>query len=192
MGYLNRMGFFDHLAPRINVSPGRPASSGAVRYSGYNNGLVEIARINRDHRDPDLPTRLAEVVETACAKRHEVRALSPCLCLREHVERPEGWGRPKGRVAYPRLLTFVDSPARIELVARFDETDASRLLEDPGIIRSLAKIEATIGGARAYLKMQTGGEDFSTLVRIWPAENRFGTPDEFPPALLCRKRYRRR
>jgi DNA-3-methyladenine glycosylase I len=49
-------------------------------------------------------------------------------------------------------------------VARFDETDVSRLLEDPGIIRSRAKIEATIGGARAYLKMKAGGEDFSTLV----------------------------
>ena len=49
-------------------------------------------------------------------------------------------------------------------VARFDEADVSRLLEDPGIIRSRAKIEATIGGARAYLKMQAGGEDFSTLV----------------------------
>jgi len=49
-------------------------------------------------------------------------------------------------------------------VARFDEADVSRLLEDPAIIRSRAKIEATIGGARAYLKMQAGGEDFSTLV----------------------------
>lgn len=49
-------------------------------------------------------------------------------------------------------------------VARFDETDVSRLLEDPGIIRSRDKIEATIGGARAYLKMKAGGEDFSTLV----------------------------
>jgi DNA-3-methyladenine glycosylase I len=51
-----------------------------------------------------------------------------------------------------------------EKVARFDESDVSRLLEDPGIIRSRAKIEATIGGARAYLKIQAGGEDFSTLV----------------------------
>ena len=39
-------------------------------------------------------------------------------------------------------------------VASFDESDVSRLLGDPGIIRSRAKIEATIGGARAYLKMR--------------------------------------
>ena len=49
-------------------------------------------------------------------------------------------------------------------VARFDETDVARLLEDPGIVRSRAKIEATIGGAKAYLAMQAAGEDFSTFV----------------------------
>lgn len=49
-------------------------------------------------------------------------------------------------------------------VARFDESDIARLLLDPGIVRSRAKIEATIGGARAYLKMKAEGEDFSTFV----------------------------
>jgi DNA-3-methyladenine glycosylase I len=49
-------------------------------------------------------------------------------------------------------------------VARFDEADIVRLLNDPGIVRSRAKIEATIGGARAYLAMQAAGEDFSALV----------------------------
>jgi DNA-3-methyladenine glycosylase I len=49
-------------------------------------------------------------------------------------------------------------------VARFGETDVERLLQDAGIIRSRAKIEAAIGGARAYLAIQAGGEDFSSLV----------------------------
>jgi DNA-3-methyladenine glycosylase I len=49
-------------------------------------------------------------------------------------------------------------------VARFGEADVTRLLEDPGIVRSRAKIEATIGGARAYLAMQAAGEDFSAFV----------------------------
>jgi DNA-3-methyladenine glycosylase I len=49
-------------------------------------------------------------------------------------------------------------------VARFEEADVLRLLQDPGIVRSRAKIEATIGGARAYLKMKDDGEDFSTWV----------------------------
>jgi DNA-3-methyladenine glycosylase I len=49
-------------------------------------------------------------------------------------------------------------------VARFEEADIARLLQDPGIVRSRAKIEATIGGARAYLKMQAEGHDFSAWV----------------------------
>ena len=51
-----------------------------------------------------------------------------------------------------------------KLVARFGERDIDRLLGDPGIVRSRAKIEATIGGARAYLAIQAAGEDFSTFV----------------------------
>jgi DNA-3-methyladenine glycosylase I len=48
-----------------------------------------------------------------------------------------------------------------EAVARFDEADVARLLADPGIVRSRAKIEAAIGSARAYLAMQAAGEDFA-------------------------------
>ncbi len=51
-----------------------------------------------------------------------------------------------------------------EVVARFGEEDVARLLQDAGIVRSRAKIEATIGNAQAYLAMQAAGEDFSTLV----------------------------
>jgi len=50
-----------------------------------------------------------------------------------------------------------------QAVARLNEADIARLLENPGIVRSRAKIEATIGGARAYLAMRTAGEDFSTF-----------------------------
>ena len=49
-------------------------------------------------------------------------------------------------------------------VARFKEADIARLLEDPGIVRSRAKIEATIGGARAFLAMQEADEDFSQFI----------------------------
>ena len=69
-------------------------------------------------------------------------------------------------------------------VARFGEADIARLLEDAGIVRSRAKIEATIGGARAYLAMQAAGEDFSTFV--WkmaggrPIQNRGEVPTKTP------------
>ena len=48
-----------------------------------------------------------------------------------------------------------------ERVARFDAADVERLVADPGIVRSRAKILATIGGARAYLAMQERGESFA-------------------------------
>ena len=49
-------------------------------------------------------------------------------------------------------------------VAEFGEKEVTSLLQDAGIIRSRAKIEATIGGARAFLRMKDEGEDFSAFV----------------------------
>ena len=49
-------------------------------------------------------------------------------------------------------------------VAAFHEADVARLMVDARIIRSRAKIAAVIGNARAYLKMQAAGEDFSTFI----------------------------
>jgi DNA-3-methyladenine glycosylase I len=48
-----------------------------------------------------------------------------------------------------------------ETVVGFGEADVERLLGDAGIIRSRAKIEATIGNARAFLAMRAAGEDFA-------------------------------
>ena len=49
-------------------------------------------------------------------------------------------------------------------VAKFTEADVVRLLEDPGIVRSRSKIQATIEGARIYVAMQKAGEDFAEYV----------------------------
>jgi DNA-3-methyladenine glycosylase I len=49
-------------------------------------------------------------------------------------------------------------------IAAFDEKDIARLMNDAGIVRSRAKIEATIKGARIFLSFKEGGEDFSTFV----------------------------
>ena len=48
-----------------------------------------------------------------------------------------------------------------ERVAAFGEADIERLLGDARIIRSRAKIESTIAGARVYLEMEDRGESFS-------------------------------
>jgi DNA-3-methyladenine glycosylase I len=65
-------------------------------------------------------------------------------------------------------------------VARFGERDITRLLADAGIIRSRAKIEATIRGAQIFLAMKGSSDDFSTA--IWrqaggtPIQNRGPVP----------------
>ena len=51
-----------------------------------------------------------------------------------------------------------------EAVARFDAADRARLLGDPGIVRSAAKIDAAIRGARAWLDLRDAGIDFSEFL----------------------------
>ena len=50
-----------------------------------------------------------------------------------------------------------------EKVARYGDADRARLMADPGIVRSNAKIDAAIAGARIYLDMREKGEDFSAF-----------------------------
>ena len=49
-----------------------------------------------------------------------------------------------------------------EIVARYDDADRARLLADPGIIRSRAKIDSAIRSAQIWLEMRDAGEDFSS------------------------------
>jgi DNA-3-methyladenine glycosylase I len=118
--------------------------------------------------------------------------------LREYHD--EEWGRPvrDGRAMWEMLMlegfqaglswltilrkrdafrvAFRDfDPAK---VARFKEEDIARLLKNEGIIRSRAKIEATISGARIFLAMEKDGEGFAKT--MWahvggkPVENATG------------------
>jgi DNA-3-methyladenine glycosylase I len=51
-----------------------------------------------------------------------------------------------------------------EKVARYGDAERDRLLADAGIVRSPAKIDATIRGARIFLDMRDRGEDFSAFL----------------------------
>lgn len=44
------------------------------------------------------------------------------------------------------------------------EQDVATLMQDSGIIRHRGKIEAIINNAKAYLAMETAGEDFVTFI----------------------------
>lgn len=71
-----------------------------------------------------------------------------------------------------------------ETLARYDDEDIARLLDDAGIIRSRAKIEASIGNARSYLALRERGIGFSHF--LWdfvdgePVQNRFASMKEVP------------
>lgn len=58
------------------------------------------------------------------------------------------------------------------VIATYDEEKIQELLQDPGIIRYRLKIESIIKNAKAYIKMEQNGEDFSEF--IWSFVN--GTP----------------
>jgi hypothetical protein len=73
--YLERIGFFQSLAPNITVLPHRPSGIAAVRYRGRNPNVVEIARIDRNQRDNKLPNRLTSAISGACKKRSDVQEL---------------------------------------------------------------------------------------------------------------------
>ena len=63
------------------------------------------------------------------------------------------------REAFRRAFAGFD-PAR---VARFGPREVERLMADPGIVRSRAKIEATIAAAKIYGEMAARGEDFAAF-----------------------------
>lgn len=69
-------------------------------------------------------------------------------------------------------------------VARYDEAKAAALLADAGIVRNRAKIAASIGNARAFLRVQ---EEFGTFdAYLWryvdgaPIQNRWRSLSEIP------------
>jgi DNA-3-methyladenine glycosylase I len=86
-----------------------------------------------------------------------------------------------------------------EKVARYGDAERARLLADAGIVRSPAKIDAAIKGARIYLDMRERGEDFSTF--LWdfvdgePIQNRWtggDVPAQTPEAVEMSKALKAR
>ena len=91
---------------------------------------------------------------------HDSRALWELLML-EGFQAGLAWITIlRKRDAFRKAFRQFD-PAK---VARLKEPDIARLLQNPGIIRSRAKIEATIRGAQIFVEMKTAGTEFSDWV----------------------------
>ncbi|MGB3407256.1 MAG: DNA-3-methyladenine glycosylase I [Jannaschia sp.] len=77
------------------------------------------------------------------------------------------------------------------VIARWDEADVARLLADAGIVRHRGKIEATIGNARAYLRIE---ERVGFDRYLWdyvdgrPLQNRFASMADVPTETALSRR----
>ena len=86
----------------------------------------------------------------------------------------------KKRARYREIFDRFD-PRKM---ANYDETKRAELLADAGIIRNKLKVNAFIENAKAYLRMEQEGEDFSNF--IWgfvngePQINSFATMSDIP------------
>jgi DNA-3-methyladenine glycosylase I len=111
---------------------------------------------------------------------HDDRALFELLIL-EGAQAGLSWSTILAkRDAYRRAFAGFDPAA----VARFTARDVKRLLADAGIVRSRAKIEATIGNARAFLALQAQHGSFDAW--LWrfvggrPVRNRWRARTDVP------------
>jgi len=85
----------------------------------------------------------------------------------------------------------------IDRVAAFDDDDVERLMNDPGIIRNRAKVDATISNARATVDLRDAGTPLHTVVwshrpaaRTAPASFA-DVPAQIPEAVALAKALRK-
>jgi DNA-3-methyladenine glycosylase I len=71
-----------------------------------------------------------------------------------------------------------------EKMACYGQKDIQRLMNNSAIVRNSRKIESAINNARAYLDMQTGGEDLGAWLWAWVEDkalvNHWKTLEEIP------------
>lgn len=111
---------------------------------------------------------------------HDDRALFELLTL-EGAQAGLSWQTVlRRRDGYRRAFEGFD----VERIARYGETERERLLADVGIIRNRAKVDATIGNARAFLDLAS---EFGTFdAYLWafvagaPRQKRFQALSELP------------
>ena len=111
---------------------------------------------------------------------HDDRALFELLTL-EGAQAGLSWQTIlRRREGYRRAFERFD----VERIARYGDADRERLLADTGIIRNRAKVDATIGNARAFLDLlpETGSFDayLWSFVGGVPRQNRFESLSELP------------
>ena len=83
MGYLNRIGFLDHLANAVEVTPHRPIFFGVAMHLGGNRGRVEIERFSPGQRvEQNLLPRLVAAVTRGCPAMSDVTVIGDTMASR--------------------------------------------------------------------------------------------------------------
>jgi DNA-3-methyladenine glycosylase I len=111
---------------------------------------------------------------------YDDRALFRLLCL-EGFQAGLSWLTIlRKEAAFDRAFEGFDP----ERVAHYEEARLEALMADAGIVRNRAKIEATVGNARAWLTMMENGPAFASF--LWdfvggrPVQNRWTSLAEVP------------
>lgn len=109
--------------------------------------------------------------------QHDDKALFELLTL-EGAQAGLSWEIIlKRRQAYKDAFLGFDP----EQVARLDQADVDRLLTESGIVRNRAKVESTLGNARALLELREQHGSFDAYVWRFVGE----TPRHNPPQALA-------
>jgi DNA-3-methyladenine glycosylase I len=111
---------------------------------------------------------------------HDDRHLFEMLIL-EGAQAGLSWITVLRKRAHYRAVFDGFDPERI---ARYDDAKVAALLADAGIVRNRAKVAATIGNARAYLKLREEGRTLDALVWAFvdgrPVQNHWKSIKEAP------------
>lgn len=91
---------------------------------------------------------------------HDARSLFEMICLEGQVAGLSWLTVLKKRENYRQHFHHFD----VQAVAKMDEGDIERLMQESGIIRHRGKITAIIANARALLAMEAAGETFRDFV----------------------------
>lgn len=84
--YLDRIGFFNHLAPAVEVLPRRPRASRSTVYEGKNDGVVELLQIEPSNPNRNIPERLHNSFVQCAGQQYSVGAFTVLAELFRNVE----------------------------------------------------------------------------------------------------------
>jgi DNA-3-methyladenine glycosylase I len=142
--------------------------------------MADVTRCDWVPKDDAL--NIAYHDEEWCVPTHDERLLFELLTL-EGAQAGLSWTTIlRKRDGYRKAFAGFD----VDRVARFDARRVDRLLQDPGVVRNRAKVESTVGNARAVLAVRDELGSLDAL--LWgfvdgePVQNRFRSVSELPAA----------